>query len=251
MGFSTTHRSVSSALGTILIVGIVLLASGLLLTGSSLGDGAQNEHEQADIEKTLTTFDQEIESAVTAEEDRATISLSMESGTSWTSYYLEQDAGSISVSVGGSTVYEGSLGKIHTEHEGIDTVYQSGGIWKNNSQSNTLIQSPGLKYSDIDDPTYYFNIIQVSGGPEISEDPSASIQNTNALYNDRFVSKSETVEIVIQSDSPLVWKQILLDEYALDESQVSMNPSTGEVTAEFGSGEEIYFHLSRSVIDLS
>lgn len=246
--WSLSDRAVSSAVGTILLVGIVLVAIGMLLGGSTLTSNDQVN--RAAIEDTMSSFASQSRPVVFGEKDRADISIDASSKA----FVTKPNQGTISVEVAGSTIYNGPVGVVKASISERSWGYQSGAAWLGMSDDESAAAvDPPLSYTSLGDPTYSFPIVKIDGSSDSQITGTAIVSHSGSaeLYSDHLVSSSDTVKIVIESVYYEAWKHALLDDYQLAESQISVDPNNNRVTAEFGNGQKFYLHVDLYRITIS
>jgi flagellin-like protein len=248
-----SNRGVSNVMGTVLLVAIVVGVSGLVLSTGALGLGESKEKVDTDTVRTdFETLAGEAKPVVFGDTSQTEIELEMsEHARSETTFDVEESTGSISVEVGGSTIYSGSLGMIEFEHENTAYAYSGGGVWQLRDDHATNLITPPTSMNDFDEPTYTLPIIQVLGDAAPSNSVVLSHVESEQLYQQRFVPSSDSVEISIQSKFYTAWKDVLMESFDLTQSQVSVDNSQNRVTIQFGAGEEFFFHVNRYTIRAS
>jgi len=246
-GGTDRNRGTSSAVGTVLLVGLITLTAGALLASGTITIGdAEDNFEQDAFESDLEEIATQLEPVAFGDNKQTEIEFDIASEVSNTNPFVANTStGSISVEIGGTTIYEDSLSSIEFSHSGNTFAFQSGGILRKHRENEKVVASPSLSFSDVQEPTYTFQLVQVENNATLSGSTVVTHNDSENLYENRYVAPADEVHIEIETQFLTSWERTLSETYDLSDSQITVNPSQNRIIAEFGSGEELFFHLTR------
>ena len=212
----TDRRGVSSVLGIVLLLAIVLGGTAVVVTvgGTALED-TRGQLDVARAEKALTQFDSR--SAMVALGGTSRQGVDLASGVS-DGYSVDDSVGWMNVSVVDTsttptetlTVVNTTLGAARYENGETTIAYQGGGVWKRTEGGATMLSPPEFHFRDA---TLTLPIITVDGSPTLGSSATVekgepmSIRYPNATTDPLFVNPLEQgrVNVTVHSDYYRAW----------------------------------------------
>jgi flagellin-like protein len=146
-----SNRAQSSVVGAILLIGLVVVGTGLVLAlGTTALTESQDRSELARVEHTLTLFDSRAAMVALGESRAQSIQLGSNRGQ----YLTEADSGRLWIehhnySLDGDTevVFNRTLGAVVYERRGTEIAYQGGGVWKKPKAGGAkMLSAPEFHY---------------------------------------------------------------------------------------------------------
>lgn len=236
---SRSERSVTPVVAIVLLVGMVILgASVIVLTGTSLIGGLQSDAEQDRAVAELGAVGHTI-STQTVDGNPSEVHLS-------DGEYTVREDGVMSITAAGQfesgeqTVIDGlPLKALEYETDNGALAYQAGGIWRSEGETSFVQSRPNLDYRSetVGDTTFRqleFSVIDLAGnvGHNEHEVHQADVERHTAedLEDIRFVRETTiTIEETAYADA---WKQFFEDEFEtdrIDENEVTLDEETNTV----------------------
>jgi flagellin-like protein len=236
-------RAVSPVVGTVLLVAVIAIALAALVGSSILGSGSGKNLQTAQVEQELRNFDTQTEDVVQGSVDQTEVEFGLDAGSDNT-YNVIEGAGSITVEIGGSTVYQSSLGRISLDQGSTMTGYQSGGVFGKRNISSYPVAWPELSTEDLATPTYTMPVVVVKGTGAPQDTVVVTHTGTSTVYPNREVAGGDTVKITIKSEYASAWGQVFANKFRLDESDISVDADNNKVVAKINHSDSYFFHLT-------
>ncbi|WP_439026132.1 vWA domain-containing protein [Haloarchaeobius sp. DT45] len=257
----TTHepRGVSPIVGLVVLMGLVAIASGLiLLNAASITDSVQEQSEIRSAELTLEEASARLRTlSFKNVGDVSSIDLSGKN----TQTASIRDDGTLSFRINGHAECEATMdlgSVIYENDEGESVAYQAGGVWRNTSSGSVMVSSPGLRYRVSSHETrpirsLDFPVVNVEGN--IDSDGEVNARKTTneserlALERDLCLPVSEndtidrvrTITVTVENSSySEAWNRYMgseFDGYIIDHDYY---PSNGTVSYTIPLGQAIY-----------
>jgi hypothetical protein len=254
-------RSVSPVVGAIFLVGIVLLASSLVVVSGTVAVSDSEDDLQAsaledDLEEMTTTVD----AVAMRDRQSARIDFPRAQEGQGVGAFEKQPIGNLEVFVNADVDASGNLipGTADRTHSLViggpalstdDATYQYalGGIVELTEDSKHFVQDPALDFDDTAEPTFSGRLVipKATSSGSLSNDIVVNHSQTTDLYRPKVVDQDKAVAFRIQSESPELWRQYF-ESFEFPESYVDVSGNT--VTAVFVAPEDMFVHLTEHEI---
>jgi flagellin-like protein len=237
-------RGQSNVIGTVLLLGIVIVGVGATVAFGTTALQAVNDQSRSEsVEHAMTQFDSTAAMVALgrSSSQEMTLAASGEGG-----YNVDDDAGWVRVSHTnhsgtGSTelLTNTSLGAVVYEGDDTRVVYQGGGVWRGTGNESLMLSPPEVHYRG---STLTFPIISVNGsggaagevtaGVSIRERSAPVFPNEsqpdygNASYRNPI--ETGNVTVTVHSDHYVAWAEYLTERTSGD---VSIDHANGTATA--------------------
>jgi len=212
----TDRRGVSSVLGIVLLLAIVLGGTAVVVTvGGTALDDTRDQLDVGRAEKALTQFDSR--SAMVALGGTSRQGVDLATGVD-DGYAVDDSVGWMNVSVVDKsstptetlTIVNTTLGATRYENGETTIAYQGGGVWKRTEAGVTMLSPPEFHFRDA---TLTLPIITVDGSPTLGSSATVekgkpmSIRYPNAASDPLFVNPLEQgrVNVTVHSDYYRAW----------------------------------------------
>ncbi len=174
------RRGQSEVLGMVLLLGMTMVAAGLVLAlGATAIDNSQQMVGAGSAEQSMTKFDSE--ASLVGLGGTASKRVSLSTSTDDESVHVEDTAGWMNVSVVNQStptevetvVLNRSLGAVVYESEEATVAYQGGGVWRLSGSGATMVSPPEVHYRadrDGGKPTLTLPLVLVDGNGTVGGD---------------------------------------------------------------------------------
>lgn len=218
-------RGQSEVIGTVLLIGIVLLGSTVAVVFGAVGIKATQDNAQnSGVEHAMTQFDSQ--AAMVALGNSGSQSMRLSSSEDGT-YTVRPDAGWVNIthhnhSGNGDTktLVNTTLGALVYETDDSTITYQGGGVWRGSENESTMISPPEFHYRG---STLTLPIISVNGTDSFAGSGRASVSvedrsrrifpnASEPSYGNQSYRNpidSGNVTVTIHSDSYVAWAEYL------------------------------------------
>lgn len=248
-------RALSNQIGVILLVGVMVASLGVT---SLLASSGALSAEHAPVVESAETELQEVAGAVHTvaftDVNRRGVDLSL-GDSAFNNLELQPDAGQATVQkwspgTGWTDIHQMALGRaIYENDAGHRVAYQGGGIWKQyEGQQAEMTRAPPIDVSTRGTPTVSFSLLQLTGSVSLRQSMSVVKQSKTDPYPGLYVKSNERIRIIIESEFYHGWERLLTETFP-SAASVTSNAASNTVTVTYGSGTDLYLHLSAYTIE--
>jgi hypothetical protein len=250
-GFDS-QRGQSEILGGILVFALILIGIGAVLAvgGSVMGDSTQAVAE-SQVQESLVELASEGDAVTRGEGETKQVDLNLNIDGESSAVQVRENAGSVHLEVGGTTVHDGPLGAVVYETEDTTIAYQGGGVWRADGEGASMVSGPSVTQRGSSPGTLTFPIVQVAGSTSLSDQTVVSQAASSQLYPSKSVGTSETVTIRIESQFATAWADYFVTTVGLDESAVSVSNGGTVVEVTYASSQRAYLHATHYRLRIS
>lgn len=214
-------RGVAPIVGITLLIGIVLVSAiGVFAVGSMAVNAVQSEAEIDNAERSIDQLSHSAQGLRAANGQSAEFAIDGgEDGTT----NVDENAGRVQISVGGSKVVDEDLGVLRYEQDGQIIAYQGGGVWKQSGGGTTVVsQAPNFRYvrTAENEATLELPVMTIDGVLSESGDLSGSLHSqgiatvTPGNYNASAI-QAGNVSISIESSFCDGWQRFFEAEVGM------------------------------------
>jgi flagellin-like protein len=263
-------RGQSELVGTVLLVGIVIVGVGAVVAvGTTALETAREDARTSNVERAMAQFDSEAGMVALGGSDARNVRLVAGDGGT---YDVDADAGWLRVrhhnhSAGGNTAVltNATLGVLAYENDDTRIVYQAGGVWRNTGHASRMLAPPPFHYRGA---TLTLPIITVDGADSVAGATAADIATRgratrvfpnasapgygNASY--RNPVDTGTVTVTVHGDHYVAWANYFGERTAGDVSidhadRTATLRLTGERETETG-GDGVFLYVTEREIEI-
>jgi hypothetical protein len=247
-----SQKGQSEVLGAVLVFALVLMGISLVLVGGGQGIASSSQAvSETQTQEGLVELAGEVDAISHGSSDLSSADLNLNLDGNQNGPRVKQSDGSLEVIVGGTTIYDGSLGAVVYTAGETSIAYQGGGVWRSTGDGATIISEPGISERGSSPGTFTFPIIQVTGSTTLGDRTTVSRKATNQLYPSKSVGTSETVSIRIESEFARAWGEYFVDSVGIAESAVSVSNGGTVVEVNYATSEEAFLHLTHYRVEIS
>jgi flagellin-like protein len=211
------ERGVSSVIGTILLIVIVLTGTTtIFLVAAQPVEETQSEMRGEQAKNTLTKFDSSTSLVALGSDGNARSSVQLPMFNDESTELLIRDDGTMNISVsntaaGGKTVQTVDMNSLVYRTGNMEVAYQGGGVWEKTTGSrySTMVSAPEFHYAgDASKATVTLPIIQIDDnqvGPVSSNRVQIEKVDSNLLAVPRVIQNNTVVEVEITSAYYRAW----------------------------------------------
>lgn len=170
------ENAISEVLGFILLLSTAITAIGIILMMSMpMLAQSQDQAQQQNMEQAFTLLDSHTSKAQYSNYLSQTTDMKLNGGR----VYVNSSDSRIRIMLNNTEVYNGALGTIHYDLNGLNIGYQDGGIWKSDSKGGSvMISAPDFNYKH---ETLTLPLMQITGNSSVSGTGEAHITTRSNL----------------------------------------------------------------------
>lgn len=249
-----SERSVSTVLGSVMLVGIVIAALALVaVTGmfSSSGEGGEIQSDLAT--RDLGAIASEVHAVTGTGDSKGEMRLDVgDEATGSGSYSVDNESERVTIEVGGAVIYDKSLGRVSWENGERRVGYTNGAVVSGTQGGMGWARQPKMSATTVREPSYELSLFRIDDASSPSLSGSATVEQTavNNLYPGIRVPASETIVVELSTEYPGAWERAFTRQWELPDSAVSVDMDAGTVRAEIDHSEAVYFRVSEYVTTL-
>jgi hypothetical protein len=171
-------------------------------------------------------------------------------------YSLDEDAGAITVTIGGTQYINGDLGTLtYKLEDGATLAYQGGGVFRSpgSSSSSSVVTAPPMTIRNAanSDPTFTGSFITVSADSGVSGEATITQGSATQNYRQQRVPSSEVVRIQVQSRYYQAWYRYFTETMGISEANAAVDDSTSTAEVVYGGGTEFFINPTRIDLEFS
>ena len=214
----------SEVIGVLLILGITFASIGVIfaLAQPTVSDARQDVTTDR-VQRDMGLLDTRLSAAGFGTSENESVRLDLGQGR----LFSESNTTFMNVTVGGDSVYNGSIGSIEYRNGETSVAYEGGGLWRRTGNGSSMVSSPGIEFDGEALTVPVYNVttdlgvggvstVSVVGGDNTRKYPNATLGRENPT--------DESVKIAIEDSKYLrAWARYLGNtvgaDVTLDESQ--------------------------------
>jgi hypothetical protein len=222
----------SEVIGVLLILGITFASIGVIfaLAQPTVSDARQDVTTDR-VQRDMGLLDTRLSAAGFGTSENESVRLDLGQGR----LFSRSNTTFMNVTVGGDSVYNGSIGSIEYRNGETSVAYEGGGLWRRTGNGTSMVSSPEIEFDGEALTVPVYNVttdlgvggvstVSVVGGDNTRKYPNATLGRENPT--------DERVEIVIEDSKYLrAWARYLGNTVGAD---VTLDESQDRVEAELG-----------------
>lgn len=247
------YRGQTSQVGVILIVGVVIIGIfsiiGFGITGlDGTTSGVSDETAERDLVTLAEAIDQEAINQDTGAGTRDSEFNIREIFPSTASLRAIDSAGSLTIQVNGTTVFDDNLGVIEYEDSDVETqiAYQAGMVFtKQNSEPAAIRRANQFQYRDGGPGTgITMHVLSISESTSMGDEAAISVRNATNLWPTIAIPSGTLIEITVTSEYHNAWERKFDQMFPDSRSSIAHDPPNNEVTTTYVAPTEgTFLHL--------